>query len=45
MEPKAEPKPNDEKKTWVAPVVEDYDLLSSTGSGSTGSGTDNAIYS
>lgn len=45
MEPKSEPKPKDEKKAWVAPVVEDYDLLSTTGSGLTGTGQDNVTYS
>ena len=45
MEPKFEPKTKDEKKVWVAPVVVDYDLLSTTGSGRTGSGQDNVIYS
>jgi len=45
MEPKSEPKPKDEKKVWVAPVVVDYDLLSTTGSGQTGLRWDNVSYS
>ena len=45
MEPKSEPKPNDEKKAWTPPVVEDYDLVGSTGSGFTGTGQDGMIYS
>jgi hypothetical protein len=45
MEPKSEPKQTEEKKTWIPPVVEDYDLVSSTGSGTTGTGQDNVFYS
>ena len=45
MEPKSEPKPNEEKKTWIQPIVEDYDLLSTTGSGTMGLANDNLGYS
>lgn len=45
MEPKSEPKPKDEKKVWVAPIVVDYDLLSTTGSGQIGARPDNVTYS
>jgi len=45
MDPKSESKPKDEKKAWVAPVVEDYDLLSTTGSGTGGPNYDNFGYS
>lgn len=45
MEPKSEPKSVEEKKTWITPVVEDHDLLSSTGRGTTGAGQDNLYYS
>ena len=45
MEPKSESKSIEEKKTWITPVVEDHDLLSSTGRGLTGEGQDNMLYS
>lgn len=45
MEPKSEPKSVDEKKIWTTPVVEDHDLLSSTGRGTTGVGQDFLNYS
>lgn len=45
MEPKSEPKQNEEKKVWTPPVVEDYDLLSTTGSGAMGIVNDNFGYS
>jgi hypothetical protein len=45
MEPKSETKSNEDKKVWTPPVVEDYDLISSTGSGTTGTGQDAMIYS
>jgi hypothetical protein len=45
MEPKSEPKQIEEKKAWTPPVVEDFDLLSTTGSGGTGLVNDNLAYS
>ncbi len=37
--------PKEKKLTWETPVIEDYDIVETTQSGTTGEGQDNIRYS